>query len=102
MKMSRSGTFRYRGGQQIFASKPSRIWWDEQAQCVRFSLAAISDFNQPRVTHNYSGSLEFEELEQILSVLLDAARKSEKLPKRLKENGSTLLGLLGASLEVAS
>jgi len=26
MKMSRSATFRYRGGEEIFQAKPSRIW----------------------------------------------------------------------------
>ena len=102
MKMSRSATYRHRGGQLIFASKPSRIWWDEREQCVRFSLFGISDFNQAKVTHNYSGSLEWEEVEQILAVVLEAAKKSDKLPAQLKRNGSTLLGLLGAGLEVAS
>lgn len=102
MKMSRSASFRNRGGQQIFASKPSRIWWDEQKQSVRFSIYGIADFNQPRVTHDYWGSLEWEELEQILGVILEAARKSDKLPGQLKKNGSTLLGLLGAGLEVAN
>lgn len=102
MKMSRSATFRYRGGQQIFASKPSRIWWDDREQCVRYSLFAITDFNQSRVTHDYSGSIEWEEVEEILSVVLEAAQKSDKLPGQLKKNGLTLLGLLGASLEAAT
>lgn len=102
MKMSRSAAYRYRGGQQIFASKPSRIWWDEREQCVRFSLFEITDFNQPSVTHNYSGTLEWNEVEQILVVVLEAAKKSDKLPAQLKRNGLTLLGLLGAGLEVAS
>ena len=99
MKMFRSGTYRDRGNQQVFASKLSNIWWDEQEQCVRFSLHKITDFNQPSVTHNYYGTLEWNELEQIFAELHEAAKSSDKLPPQLKRNRRTFFGLLGAGLE---
>ena len=102
MKMFRSGTYRDRGNQQVFASNPSNIWWDEQEQCVRFTLHKITDFNQPSVTHDYYGTLEVNEIEQILSELLEAAKSSDKLPAQLKRIRRTLFGLLGAGLEVES